>query len=255
MNKGQTKPQQEQAETLRELGSRLRQVRLEQAMSIEEIATCTRIQPRLLKAIEEGNLELLPEPVYIRSLIKQFAGALGLNGAELAGRFPTSTNVQTVKPSWRQLPAAQLRPIHLYLLYILLVIASVKGLSYIIERSAQQASPVAPVLTPVERLLNRPTPQAEELPVTEAGSPPPQNSHQLIVELALRQESWLHVIADGKTQFEGILTAGDQRTWVAEEKLTLRAGNAGGVVVAVNEATPQPLGLPGQVREVTYQVQ
>ena len=34
--------------------------------------------------------------------------------------------------------------------------------------------------------------------------------------------------------------------------LTIRAGNAGGVVVSVNESQAETLGQPGMVKEVTF---
>lgn len=140
MKENKINSHQEQVEKLKEIGSWLRQTRTEQSMSIDDVAKQTRIQSRLLMAIEEGELELLPEPIYIRSFIKQFADALGLNGSELASAFPTGPSLQLMKSSWRQLPAAQLRPLHLYLIYILVVVASVSGLSYLINRSNEQVS-------------------------------------------------------------------------------------------------------------------
>ena len=110
--------QQEQLEKLEELGSRLRQSRTQKGIPLEEVAAQTRIQARLLNAIEEGRLDQLPEPVYIQGFIRRFAEALGLNGAEFANAFPTGGGIQFIRPSWRHLPAAQLRPIHLYLLYV-----------------------------------------------------------------------------------------------------------------------------------------
>jgi cytoskeletal protein RodZ len=53
--------QQEQVEKLKELGSRLRHFRTEQSLPIEEVAARTRIQARLLNAIEEGRLDQLKE--------------------------------------------------------------------------------------------------------------------------------------------------------------------------------------------------
>jgi cytoskeletal protein RodZ len=82
MKENKLHSQQEQIEKLEELGSRLRQCRTAQSLPIEEVAARTRIQARLLNAIEEGRLDQLPEPVYIKGFIKQFAEAVGLNGVE-----------------------------------------------------------------------------------------------------------------------------------------------------------------------------
>ena len=61
--------------------------RQEKGLSLEEMVVLTRIPRRLLQAIEEGNLDDLPEPIYIQGLIRQFADALGFNGAEFAQSF------------------------------------------------------------------------------------------------------------------------------------------------------------------------
>ncbi|MCA1991242.1 MAG: DUF4115 domain-containing protein [Coleofasciculus sp. S288] len=250
--------QQEQVEKLEELGSRLRQFRTEQSIPLEEVAAQTRIQTRLLNAIEEGRLDELPEPVYIKGFIKRFAEALGLNGAEFASAFPTGAGIQFVRPSWRHLPAAQLRPIHLYLLYIVLVISAVSGLSVLVNRAAE----------PVYKARIYPLPQQPLLP---ASNPPAQNQQQksedtksakvvqfnqngkqLQVGVTFKAQSWIRVVADGKTEFEGVLPEGTQRIWVADEKLIVRAGNAGGVLVEFNEEKAKEMGAPGEVQEVTF---
>jgi hypothetical protein len=62
----------------------------------------------------------------------------------------------------------------------------------------------------------------------------------------------MRVTADGSTQFEGILQPGDSRLWTADQALTIRAGNAGAVVVSYNNQQGVPLGQLGTVKEVTY---
>ncbi|NEP58628.1 MAG: helix-turn-helix domain-containing protein [Symploca sp. SIO2G7] len=249
---------QEQIEKLEELGSRLRQFRTQQSISLEEVAQRTRIQVRLLRAIEEAELDQLPEPVYVKGFIKRFADALGLNGTEFASTFPTGEGLQLIRPSWRHMRAAQLRPLHLYLLYIFLVIGAVNGLSYLVKRSAIQA--IQP-LDIREQIYQLPVPENEQqIEKTQKIEPnkaanvsqQSQDGKQVQVNVSLKAESWIRVVVDGKTEFEGILPEGTQRTWVAKEKLSVRAGNAGGVEVAYNDQTAKQLGAPGEVQEVTF---
>jgi hypothetical protein len=61
-------------------------------------------------------------------------------------------------------------------------------------------------------------------------------------------------MVDGKLAFEGILPQGTQKTWEGQEEVTIRAGNAGGVVVTFNNGQKKILGKPGEVEEVTYTV-
>ncbi len=252
--------QQKRVEKLKELGSRLRQLRQEQSLRLEEVATTTRIQTRLLRAIEQGKLDQLPEPVYIQGFIKRFADALGLDGEDFASDFPTEVGLSFMRPSWRDLPAAQLRPIHLYLLYILLVMGAVSGLSHVMNRSNVQVSEVESKGKATEQPVKQVQPSqvtlVQKLPVNSdvAKNPPqtPQSDQSVKVGVTLKEQSWIRVVADGKTEFEGVLNEGEQRTWVAKEKLIVRAGNAGGVFYAFNDQKEKQLGGAGQVQEVTF---
>jgi hypothetical protein len=53
-------------------------------VSLAEIAATTRLSPRYVKAIDEGRFEDLPVGIYARSYVRAFAGAVGLDTAELA---------------------------------------------------------------------------------------------------------------------------------------------------------------------------
>lgn len=129
---------QDQVHHLTEIGLYLSRIRQEKGLSIEQLATKTRISHRYLRAIEDGQLDQLPESVYIKGFIKRFADAMGCNGSAIAADFPSGPALQAIKPSWRDLPAAQLRPLHLYVLYIAVILFSIAGLSFLLQRPAQQ---------------------------------------------------------------------------------------------------------------------
>jgi cytoskeletal protein RodZ len=80
-------------EQLQEIGAQLAKLRQEQAKSLEEIAARTYIPLRLLKAIETGQEQSLPEPVFVQGFIRRYADVLGLNGLELSKNFPVQTMV------------------------------------------------------------------------------------------------------------------------------------------------------------------
>lgn len=239
--------EQKRAEILAELGVQLRRSRQEQGLSLDAVAAKTLIQRRLLQAIEAAQLDELPEPIYTQSLIKRYADVLGLNGEELSSNFPTDYSRLSIKPVWKSLPAAQLRPIHLYLLYIFVIICAVNGLSHILSRSELQASShdQKELFKPERRVSSLQTVSAVPSAATKTSKP-------VRIEVTLKASSWIRVVADGKTQFEGLLLEGTQRTWVAQEQLTVRAGNAGGVLVTFNQEKAKQLGSPGEVQEVTF---
>jgi cytoskeleton protein RodZ len=80
----------EQLEQLKTIGTFLGEVREEEGRTLEDIATKTYIPLRLLKAIEAGQEQILPEPVFVQGFIRRYGDALGLDGNELSKRFPVN---------------------------------------------------------------------------------------------------------------------------------------------------------------------
>ena len=259
--------QQEQVERLMQIGAYLRHVREEKSLPLEDVAARTMIQSRLLKAIEEGKLHHLPEPVYIQGFIRRYAEALGLDGSEFAEAFPSERSLQ-VESSWKDSPAAQLRPLHLYIAYVALIMASVSLLSYIVGRSANSANSslrpqvsqaIAPADAPtgnstnnssIDRLTGRSA--ATRIQSIASPSARPQQTKPVQIEVKLTAQSWLEVEADGVVKTAEVLPEGTERSWTADKQIRVRAGNAGGVQVVANGGKATPMGVPGAVEEKTF---
>lgn len=264
MSKGLSPLEQEQSLKLEELGYELHQLREEQMLSIDQVSARTMIQPRVIRAIEAGNLKELPEGVYIRGFLRRYADALGLDGHALASEFPLEPQDAEIHPSWQETPAAQLRPLHLYVAYVGLIAAAIAGLSYVWSRStapitANQPSPLPSLIASPSPTTASPAAQPGESPAAQAiaASPSPSPSPSVPakpvrVEITLREQSWLRVTVDGRTDFEGMMQAGTKRSWAADREVRIRAGNAGGVLVSYNEQEAKPIGQPGAVQSVVF---
>jgi hypothetical protein len=74
-------------EQLKQIADRLKQAREDKGIALEEIASQTYIPLRLLKAMDEGKFERLPEPVFIQGFIRRYGDAIGLDGSDLAKSF------------------------------------------------------------------------------------------------------------------------------------------------------------------------
>ncbi|PZV16732.1 MAG: DUF4115 domain-containing protein [Leptolyngbya sp.] len=260
----------EQAQLLAEIGTYLCRLRQAQPLSLEAIASTTLIPVKTLTAIEEADVTQLPEPVYIQGFIRRYADAIGADGAEVANAFPAQTDLRSPKPTWNSTVEAQLRPLHLYLIYMLLVMGAVSGLSYALNRSSSQAFRYAnlprqpgtgQLPTQKTELYGPPSPSqkttgavaSKAIGKTELPSATARSDKPVRVDLALKAQSWIRIVADGKMEFEGVLSEGAQQTWAAKQQITVRAGNAGGVMVSYNESPPKPLGEPGAVEEKTFE--
>jgi len=77
-----------QAQNLATIGAQLQQARTERGLTLQDIHQQTYIQRYALQAIEQGDLDDLPEPFYIHAFIKKYAIALGLSGGDIANQFP-----------------------------------------------------------------------------------------------------------------------------------------------------------------------
>lgn len=255
---------QEQETKLAELGARLCASRQQQALSLEEMVGLTKIPLRLLEAIEQGKLEDLPEPVYLQGLIRQFADALGLNGAEFASSFPLGRHKRVSLPLKKKksqsllIPLQRysiglLRPIHLYLLYISVILCSVSSLSHALKSNAVSDSNQQPggqtVFQAPPNQLNSPQLSASLRPVRNSVNDT-NNSESVHIGVTLKASSWIRIVADGKVQFEGVLPQGTQRTWKAQEELTVKTDNGGSVLMSVNQQAAQQIGESGKYQEI-----
>jgi len=88
-------------------GERLRQAREASGVSLEEIATTTRIPTRHLESLEAGDFARLPAPTYTIGFAKNFAAAVGLDRteigdqlrAEMGGSRPAMTTPEVFEPA------------------------------------------------------------------------------------------------------------------------------------------------------------
>lgn len=263
MGQSATQPTQNQIEILAQIGDYLHQVRDAQLLSLEQVATQTMIQARLLRALEKADFSQLPEPIYIRGFIKRYAEALGLDGSEIANGFPVEINSQAITPSWQ--PSTHLRPTHLWLAYTLLIMVAVGGLHQYLTRFAPASDRPEPTeqtdaaggAADADAVQEEgdavETPNAESATLTdETLQAQAEPDVPLRVEVRLTQKSWLRVVVDGKQELEEVLPEGTERSWTGQEEIVIRAGNAGGVMVTKNGQDSEVMGDSGAVREVSF---
>jgi cytoskeletal protein RodZ len=145
-------------ERLRAVGDRLAQARQEQGLDLEKLASRVRVRPALLVALEQGNASVLPEPVYVRGLVQRYGTLLGLEAPALltllTGESATPA-AAVIGGSWRSNPTTGVPTWQLYVLYLVLVLVLVNGLTWLVNRAAlrgvmPEPPPVPPY--PLERL-------------------------------------------------------------------------------------------------------
>ncbi len=132
---------EQRKETLRQIGQQLRQARENNNLSLIQLNVYTHVPVHQMEAIENGDLDSLPEDVFVRGFIRVMGNALALNGTNLAATLPAPESIKTILPTWYKytntntnisnspLNGLALNPVHLYLGYTALVAGAVGGLS------------------------------------------------------------------------------------------------------------------------------
>lgn len=148
------KVEEERLEALRQIGEQLKKTRESQGLTLQKLTMYTYISPNQMAAVENGEIEKLPEDVLIRGFIRIMGNALGLNGANLANSLPISNDCKSILPSWykNKKPSRslnmELSSTHLYLGYTALVASAVGGLSMMYEQANNQGIKNSQLIAP-----------------------------------------------------------------------------------------------------------
>src|SRR3954469_21407363 len=70
-----------------EIGAALREARMRQRIDISEIEARTKIRAKYLRALENEEWELLPGPTFVKSFLRTYAEALGLDARLLLEEY------------------------------------------------------------------------------------------------------------------------------------------------------------------------
>lgn len=125
-----------------DIGMALRQARIEQSLTVRYVHEETKVGIHQIEAIESGNLERLPEEIYIQGFIRQIARVVGVDYDSLMALLPQ----QTTKPAdiplrYSRVPSGSsrsassrknlFRPAHLYIGYAALMASATGGLIWV----------------------------------------------------------------------------------------------------------------------------
>ena len=231
------------------VGERLRAAREKKKLSLEDIATQTRIPLRHLENLEAGDWSKLPAPTYTIGFAKSYASAIGLDRteigddlrAEMGGQRFDAGSPEVFEPA----DPARTMPRWLVLSAIGAIVLLVVVMTWLNNRSL---APEAAAPTP-EATATAPVQQAG--PVQTQPSQPqaqPAQAPSGAVVLTATDAAWIQVTDGGKTLFSGELAAGQSYTvpQTATAPL-LKAGKPEALRVTVGTAVAPPVGTPGKV--------
>jgi len=249
------------------IGAKLKKIRLEKGLTLEEVHKKTKIHLNVLKAIEEGSVVDL-NPVYLKGFMKIYSKFLGVDFKDEQARFkPINTPDNQAKPvSFIQSASAKMgslgspRKIQLsaVIIFAVIFLFVIFGLGKIIafkrSRRLAQKNIKSYEATQVRASQKVESSKAQKARVLNV-IPKPQiiqigsgnNASGVRLTINAREDCWIKVKSDGKLLYHGILKKGRPDNWVAKEKINLTLGNAGAVDLNVNGQVITSLGRKGQV--------
>ena len=235
------------------LGQFLRRERELRGITLEEIATTTKISLKFLKALENDSLETLPGEFFIKGIIRSYAKSIGLEEEYVLNKYYEESllkqQVQRNKQRNEQKkgkPHTSIFPkkekflnLVFFSVLVILIITSI----YLISRPQRTRT------TPPETKV---TPEIQEEkvippPVEEEREKEKEGIKELNIAISFLQDTWIQVYADGELVLDGVKKPGEEAKVKALQELVLNLGNAGGISYSLNGKQGKALGSSGAV--------
>ena len=230
-------------------GRYLQAIRLEKKISLEQVSQQTRIGLGNLLLIEQEDHKRLPAVVYVKGFLRSYAKAVGADGDEVIRRYESRLDelgdMSGVEFSSKKIA----RGTGWKLLGSLSVFICIIGLSIFIVvffRPPPDAGKPPEQKTAAEKeeaVDTRTEKQGLETDIQPATADP----EKLLLQVTAVEDTWLKVIMDEKEPSEYNLISGDQIELEAVARFNLLIGNAGGIIMTLNDT---PVLIPGKSGEV-----
>ena len=227
------------------LGQELRKKREECGFSLQDVALQTKIITRHLQALEDDRLDLIPEPFFLKGVLRSYVRAIGADEQYFLQRLAEQTDVQSLPKEGPPLEEKRPRRIPwLRIAAVILVLAALGAAGYLFLRT--RAAPPPGVKIPVREIATVKPP--ESAPEAASVQAPDVHEPPLKLDMSFTAFTWMLISADGAKVYEGLRNAGQTASFTAKKELLLWIGNAGGFTFKLNGKPGKPLGGSGAVR-------
>jgi cytoskeleton protein RodZ len=263
------------------LGQDLKKERESRNISLDEMASSTKIVGRYLAALENDRLGDMPGGFFVRGIIRTYATYLGLDVNEVLSRYeeagllddrpdtraaaPNAGSLRALARTNRVLITAVIAAGIILILVALMFLRRSRRPRPLPVRAPQaaaatllpQAQPYSPPPPPAEKpAVEKPAdekppaekPAAQESAAAMPGAEPAkEESKGLTMDISFQADTWIQVYADGSLKISGLFPAGQQARVQAEKEIRIDLGNAGGLTFLLNGKPGKALGKSGEV--------
>jgi len=252
-------------------GARLKKVRLEKGISLEDAHKATKIHLDILKSIEENSFINL-SPVYIKGFLKIYCKYLGVDPREYIPDYKGPQSTVRIEEGQKdaqalilQTPTSSLNKFFskvfnaktmgiifrtalvVILIFGLFKIGSAVKHALLSKKAKSSATSLAKAKKEVAPKSKQTKPQATVVkPESPKTATKPEANFKIRLAIRAKEDCWAQLKADGRVIFQNILKKGRSESWEAKDKIELSLGNAGGVDLEINGRLIPSLGRRGQ---------
>jgi len=239
------------------IGPQLKAAREHLGITAVEAAKRLHMRAMLVEALEREDWHTVGEPVYVRGFIRNYARMLGLEPEGIIETFNAGEYADRPTPSEPIADAGMFAVARRrgFRYPWLLGAMSVLALLLVVKVVWTMATPNAAghaELHPPQAVAQGTLPVASQPSAVAVSANHAQSGVDLRLELT--QSCWLSVSVDGKRVVYETLPAGTVKEFHGVKEISLRAGNAGGVVATIDGQPLGTLGSPGQVQDRVFAV-
>ena len=243
------------SETPETAGEYLRDSRESIGLTVDEVSLITKIRAQYIEAIENGDFSMFSSPHLLKGYVKLLAKTVKADdtkaaalleaeaGENFKGKHIEDIVGKRFKEEIRKSEDFKKRILAIVFAGILVIILSyaiIKVYKYI--KTAPRIHIALPFQSPVKSLVSEGRPSVNGKPVKI-----PKTNYAAVLKGQVIKRTWVAVKIDGGSTVTSMLYTGDKEVWKAKERLKIKIGNAGGIILNYNGKV---LGKPGTEKQV-----
>lgn len=228
-------------------GERLKRERELREVSLNEIASATRIAAKFLEALENEQWNKLPGGVFGHGFVRSIARYLGLNEEDLLSEYDMARAEAAVPAAQKPEERIPSPPKWIPAAAVLLLVAVLAGLffggryawrMYSARRGARKSTAVVGVPSAAQSRTSAANSSSD-------ASAAAAKAAALDLSVAASAATQVRVVADGTVVYDAQLPSGQNLRFSANEKFDVSAANSSAVLLELNGQTVPPIGAPG----------
>jgi cytoskeleton protein RodZ len=261
---------------LERFGARLKKIREQRGLTLDQVSLSTKIGVRFLRALEDEHFEQLPGGIFNKGFVRSYARMIGTDEEQAIADYLAAWGEGQPKPptetpatSWVQrgalagaekglsLDGLPLRSLAIALMIVVLAITLLflgihlrpfgLGGGGGVSAKGKAASPVLASEQAKSGIAANGQVSQESQRRRVSSTP-----SAIVVKIKANDDSWLSIMADGKPVMQDTLAAEEEKSVAAQKEIVVKAGNVGGVDFWFNGKQLAPQGDYGNVKTLSF---